>query len=125
MQGRVVDPDDLAGDLDGVRDVDDILEDLRDAGRQRRLAIARRPEQQDAAPGIDRRQQLADVMVRDDEPLEAPPQALGIELLVADALGLDLLVIRHQRNRRRAEVEVLLERFLGHRPSGLAQGIAN
>ena len=125
MQGWVVDPDDLAGDLDGVRDVDDVLEDLPNAGRQRRLAIARRSEQQNAAAGVDRWEQLADVMLRDDEPLEAPPQAFGIDLLVADALLLNLILIRHQRNRRRAEVKVLLERLLGHHPARLAQGIAD
>jgi hypothetical protein len=34
-------------------------------------------------------------------------------------------LIRHQRDRRRAKVEVLLERFLGHHPPRLAQGIAD
>ena len=125
MQGRIVDPDDLSGDLDGMGDVDDVLEHRGDPGRQRRLPVARRPEQQHAAAGVDRRQQLADVVLGDDEPLKAPAQALAVELLVADALAFDLIVIGHQRHRRRAKIEVLFQRFLGRRSAALAQRIAD
>ena len=71
VQGRVEDADDLPADLERIGDVDDVLKDRRDAGRQGRLAVAGRPEEQHTAAGIHGRQQLADVVLRHDESCEA------------------------------------------------------
>src|SRR5947207_12874427 len=125
MQRWIEHLDDLPGDLDSVRDIDDIFEDGRDAGRERCLAVAGRPEKQDAPSGIDRRKELANVMLRHDQALEALTQRLYVELLVGDALVQDLVMVSRQADRRRAEIEVLFESFLGRGAAVLAQRVTD
>ena len=60
-------------------------------------------------------------MLRDDQPFETLAQRLGIELLVRNALAQNLIVIGREAYRRRAEIEVLFEGFLGRGSTGFAQ----
>ena len=121
MQGRVEDLDDLAADLNRVRDVDDVPEETGDAGRERRLAVARRAEQQHGAAGADRRQELADVVLGHHQPLEALAHRLGVEQLVRYPLAGDLALIGGERDRRGAEILADLQRLLGLGAALLAQ----
>src|SRR5438067_961508 len=125
VQGRVEDLDDLAADFDRVGDVDDVLEHGRDAGGEGGLAVPRRSEQQHAASGVNRRQQLADVVIGYDQPLEAFVEGFAVQLFVGDALASDLRLIGGQRHRGGAHVQVLLHRFLGGGAARFAQRVAH
>src|SRR5215469_10854382 len=73
MQGRVENLDDLASDLNRIRDVHRVLEDLGDPSGERRFAVAGRAEEQQAPPGTHRGQQFAEIIFRNDEALEVAP----------------------------------------------------
>src|SRR5207302_9339272 len=86
MDLDIEDLDDLTAYLKGVGDVDGVLEEARNARRERRLAVAGRPIQEDAAPGVDRRQQPANHRFRNDETGEALAKLRLLHHLVGDAL---------------------------------------
>ena len=64
-------------------------------------------------------------MLRDHESPEALAKGIGIEHFVADALSLDLFLIGRQTNRRRPEIQVLLQSVLGRDPTLVAQCVAD
>ena len=67
---RVVHLDDLAVRLDGVRDVDGVAHEPRDALGDARLAVAGVAEEEDRLRRVDRRADLVEHLVGDDEVLE-------------------------------------------------------
>ena len=104
MDLDIEDLDDLTAYLKGVGDVDGVLEEARNARRERRLAVAGRPIQEDAASGVDRRQQPANHRFRNDETGEAIAELRLLHHLVGDALLFDLFAIGDQGHRRRPDI---------------------
>ena len=103
MQACVEDLDNLAADIKGVRDIDDVSEQIGDPSGS--SCVAKRPEQQDRAAGIDRRQQLFEIMLGNHQPGKTLPERVLVQLFVSDTLPFDLSLIARQINRGWAEIQ--------------------
>src|SRR6185369_4126870 len=125
VNAGIEDLDDLALDLEAMRDVDDILEDAADLLGDRGLAVAGRAVEQHRAAGIDRRPDLVDEGFRDHEIGESLLDRRAVDALVGDALALNAVDVVGERDRNGANILVLLERV--HRPSPalLAEHVAH
>ena len=94
MQTGIEHLDDLATDLDRVRNIHHVPEQRRNAGGEGRLAVAGRPKQQHRPAGVDRGKKLAVIMLRNDQTLEPFAQSIGVQHFIGDALPQDLFLRR-------------------------------
>ena len=104
VNGGVIDLHDLAIEIDAIGDIDDVLEDLADDLRHRRLAIAGGPVNENRVAGIDRRAQPTQKAIGHDQTCETLLESLAGHMFVGDALALNAILIVLQRHRRRSEI---------------------
>ena len=98
MHVVIKDRNDLAVDLDGIRDPDRLLPE--EAGQRlgdRRLAGARRPVQEDRTPGYDRGPELRQRRLVEHEVPEGVDDIRVADVDVADALALHPLDVVVER----------------------------
>jgi len=89
------------------------------------LTVARRPEHQQGSAVIDRRQQLADVIIWEDQAGQSATQPIGGHHLVREQLLADLLPERRQIHRGGPQVRIHIERLAGRRMSLMAHLVAD
>ena len=125
MQGLVEDGHDLPADIDGIGHVDDLVEEVGQAGGDDGFAVSRRSVQHHGAPGIDCRQDFPDDSWWQYNILELRGQVLDAGEFVVNGLFSDLTLEGQQRHRRRAHILVLLERLMREVTPGLGRFVMN
>src|SRR5207237_3197320 len=107
----VEDADELLTHEDRVREDDAAAEHRGKGLRDRGLAGARRPEEEDRPPAVDGGTELPERLLRKDEVRERLANLVEGDLKAADRLGTNTIHVRRERHRSRADVADLCERL--------------
>jgi hypothetical protein len=109
MNAGIEDLDGLAFDFEAIWNVNHILEDGPDALRNRRLAIPGWTIDQDRSPGIERGSDLLDETFGNFQALKGALDGCAINLLARDALVVNALPVRVERDGSRPDILVLTD----------------
>ncbi len=113
MVDRVVDGNNLATDIEGVRDEDGFRQNMTDGFGNRRFTVAGRTVKEHRCPGTDRRSQATEHVLADDKLRKGRVYDVIIHLDVADRLILDHDPIVLQDNRCRADIAADFQQLPG------------
>ena len=112
MVDRVVQRDGLSIDVERVRQIHVAAERPPHALRDDRLAVSRRPVQEDRFAGVDGGAKPIEHLVLDDQMREAAAQPLAIDVAPRCLQRLHRCDVGGQRHRRRADVLIGVEILL-------------
>jgi len=125
VHGLIVDLHDLTFGDKTMGDVDDGLEDLADDLGNGRLAIARRPIQQERGARVDGRAQAGQQTVGDDDVFERFFHHRPVDGFTADLLLENLVAEGFDWHRRGAKILALVHRLDGELAAGLGKAITH
>ena len=118
-------PDDVAFDLDRVRDGDVAVEQVVDGLRDDGLAVAGRAVDEHRVAGIDRRSELVEDLVADDEMRERSSHALARGApRRRRAVGIQVGLVLRERYRRGADVVAGLQEQRRAGAAGVGDAVA-
>ncbi len=121
---RIEHRDDVAVDVDRVRHVHVAAERAAQAFGDHGLAVSGRAVEEHRLAGVDRRAELLEHLVADDQVREALPQPLAIDVAARRRERAHLRDVGGQRHRRRADVLADVEVLARAIAAGVGQRVA-